>query len=191
MLEESVRLRTRADVPIGVCLSGGLDSTAIACAIARHRRAIGDESPLLAFNYNSSDFDESEYVAATIRQTGATLVSLKLDIRASWSSLQRVIHFHDEPLHSMNALVGFELMRLARRTGTCVVLNGQGSDETLTGYSSYHQSHWVTQVLDGHVGSALSDIRDYAQAFGTSAGRHVRDVLRTIAFDADAGVRGF
>jgi asparagine synthase (glutamine-hydrolysing) len=191
MLEESVRLRTRADVPIGVCLSGGLDSTAIACAIARHRQAIGDQSPLLAFNYNSNDFDESEYIAATIRQTGATLVPLKLDIRAAWSSLQRVIHFHDEPLHSMNALVGFELMRLARRTGTYVVLNGQGSDETLAGYSSYHQAHWVTQMLDGDVTSALDDIRDYADAFGTSPGRHTRDVLRTIAFAGVGRLPGY
>jgi asparagine synthase (glutamine-hydrolysing) len=191
MLEESVRLRTRADVPIGVCLSGGLDSTAIACAIARHRRAIGDQSPLLAFNYNTADYDESEYVAATIRQTGATLVPLAMDVRTSWSSLQRVIHFHDEPLHSMNALVGFELMRLARRTGTYVVLNGQGADETLTGYSSYHEAHWVTQMLDGHVGSALSDIRDYARAFGTSSSRHVRDVLKTIAFVAAGRLPGY
>jgi asparagine synthase (glutamine-hydrolysing) len=191
MLEESVQLRTRADVPIGVCLSGGLDSTAIACAIARHRRAIGDQSPLLAFNYNASDFDESPYIAETIRQTGATLVPLNMDIRTSWSSLERVIHFHDEPLHSMNALVGFELMRLARRTGTYVVLNGQGADETLTGYSSYHEAHWVTQMLDGNVGSALADIRDYARAFGTSSSRHVRDVLKTIAFAGAGRLPGY
>jgi asparagine synthase (glutamine-hydrolysing) len=191
LLEDAVRLRTRADVPVGVCLSGGLDSTAIACAIARHRRATNDGAPLLAFNFNTSEFDESDYVAETLRQTGATLVPLQIDIHSTWRSLARVLHFHDEPLHSMNALVGFELMRLARKHGTYVVLNGQGSDELLSGYSSHHQAHWLTQILDGRVGQAVADIRDYAKAFGTDPDRHLRDVVRTLAFAGAAHIPGY
>lgn len=191
MLEESVHLRTRSDVPVGVCLSGGLDSTAIACAIARQRQAAGDQSPLLAFNFNSTEFDESQYLSETLRQTGATLVPARLDVRAAWNSLSRVLHYHDEPLHSMNALVSFELMRLARRHGTYVVLNGQGSDETLAGYSSHHQAHWITQVLDGQFSEAMADIRDYADAFGTRPQEHVRDVMRSVAFSGVGRIPGY
>jgi asparagine synthase (glutamine-hydrolysing) len=191
MLEQSVRLRTRADVPVGVCLSGGLDSTAIACAIARHRRAVNDDAPLLAYNFNTEEFDETRYIDETLRQTGARLVQPRWDVRSAWSSLNRVLHFHDEPLHSMNALVSFDLMRLARRHGTLVVLNGQGSDEILAGYSSYHEAHWLTQVLDGHPGHAWADIQDYAKTQGTNPYDHVRTILRTLTFAAVGRIPGY
>jgi asparagine synthase (glutamine-hydrolysing) len=119
------------------------------------------------------------------------MVPLHLNVRQTWDSLERVLHFHDEPLHSMNALVGFELMRLARRHGTYVVLNGQGADETLAGYSSFHRAHWITQVLDGNVRQAMSDIREYAAAFGTDPRHHVRDVLQSVAFAGAGHLPGY
>jgi asparagine synthase (glutamine-hydrolysing) len=182
MFEESVRLQTRSDVPVGVCLSGGIDSTAILCAIARHRKSIGDSSPLLAFSYNAPEYDESRYVAETIRETGATLVPLETDVRTTWANLPRVLHFHDEPVHSMTALVGFQLMGLARRHGALVILNGQGADETLAGYSNYHMSHWVTLVLQGRPWHALREIDAYARASGANSRSLAMQVAQTVTF---------
>jgi asparagine synthase (glutamine-hydrolysing) len=184
MFEESIRLQTRSDVPVGVCLSGGVDSTSILCGIARLRRSIGDTSPILAFSYNAPEFDESRYVAETIRETGATLVSLDTDVRATWANLPRVLHFHDEPLHSMTALVGFQLMGLARRHGALVILNGQGADETLAGYNNYHLAHWVTLVLQGRVRQAMLEIDGYARAFGANSRGLATQVLRIVMFRA-------
>ncbi|HEY9227468.1 MAG TPA: asparagine synthase (glutamine-hydrolyzing), partial [Gemmatimonadaceae bacterium] len=184
MLENSVRTRMRSDVPVGVCLSGGIDSTAIICAMARHRRESKDPSPLVAFNYNTPEFDESAYIAETIRQTGATLVSWDGKIRDLWSNLPRVLHFHDEPLHSMNALVGFELMGLARERGAIVLLNGQGADETLGGYSSYYDYYWSTLLIMGRVDDAWREIRGFAKAFEADATRLAARVLRRVALRA-------
>ncbi|HTE45765.1 MAG TPA: asparagine synthase C-terminal domain-containing protein, partial [Gemmatimonadaceae bacterium] len=108
-----------------------------------------------------------------------------------WASLPRVLHFHDEPLHSMNALVGFQLMALARRHGVLVILNGQGADETLAGYSSYYFSHWVTLVLRGRVQQALREIDAYAAAFGANARSLAMRVSRTVMFRALRGLPGY
>lgn len=166
LLEESVRLRLRSDVPVGVCLSGGLDSTAIICAVARQRKAAGDPSPVMAFSFNAPEFDESQYIAETIRQTGARYVPLVTDPRRLWDDMPRTMHFHDEPLHAMNALVGYQLMRLARQHGAVVVLNGQGADETLGGYSNYYEDYWCTLMETGRRHQALAEIDAYARTFG-------------------------
>ncbi len=75
IFEDSVRLRMRSDVPLGVCLSGGLDSTSIICAVARLRGPSEGRSdgPLAAFSYITKEYDESRYISATIEYTRARL----------------------------------------------------------------------------------------------------------------------
>jgi asparagine synthase (glutamine-hydrolysing) len=184
MLEDSVRIRMRADLPTGVCLSGGLDSTAIVCEMARQREKTHDPQPLLAFNYNAQEHDEWNYVSETLRVTGATLVSSQVNPRQMWESMPRVLHFHDEPLHSMNALVSFDLMRLARQYGAIVVLNGQGADEILAGYSSFYSDYWMSLVARGQVRQAAREIRVFARTFGVNAWGLEAQVARRVGFRA-------
>jgi asparagine synthase (glutamine-hydrolysing) len=191
LLEDAVRLQMRSDVPLGVCLSGGLDSTAIICAAARHRRAANIPTPLLAFNYNAPEFDESRYIQETVRQTGATVVSWEGSPRDLWGSLSRVLHYHDEPLHSMNALVGFQLMGLARQHGAIVLLNGQGADETLAGYSSYYLDYWTTLVASGRSADAMAEIGKFAEAFGQRPASLRASVVRTMLFRGLNRVPGY
>src|SRR5205814_7820758 len=141
LLEDAVRIRLRSDVPVGVCLSGGLDSTAIICAMARNRQggptAAGQAAPLLAFCYHESAFDERAFIADTLAQTGALLRRISLTPEAMWESLVEVLRFQDEPIISGAPIAGFHLMKLAASNGVKVVLNGQGADEILAGYPSY------------------------------------------------------
>jgi asparagine synthase (glutamine-hydrolysing) len=191
MLETAVQTRMRSDVPLGVCLSGGIDSTAIICAMARHRRATNDSSPLLAFNYNAAQYDEAPYLSETVRQTGAKLVSWEGKPGDLWNTFSRVLHFHDEPVHSMNVMVGFELMRLAREHGVLVILNGQGADETLGGYSSYFQDYWATLLGDGQVRDTWREINGFAGAFSKNPALLAMSVARTVALNAAGNVPGY
>ena len=139
LFEDAVRLRMRSDVPVGVCLSGGLDSTSIICSVVRQRRGSSQSAlgPLRAFCYMAKEFDESRYISDTLAQTGAELTVLQTSPRELWDSLPRMLWYHDEPVHTLTAAVGFHLMNLVAASGVRVVLNGQGADETIGGYSSF------------------------------------------------------
>ncbi|MGH7607946.1 MAG: asparagine synthase (glutamine-hydrolyzing), partial [Gemmatimonadales bacterium] len=173
LLEDAVRLRLRSDVPVGVCLSGGLDSTAIICAMARQRdpRAARRDARLLAFCYHDPAYDERALIGDTLAQTGALLRRITLTPEAMWHSLIEVLHFHDEPFVSGTPIAGFHLMKVAATNGVKVVLNGQGADEVFAGYSNYFPDYWETLLRSGQLARAWREIRTYATARRTSPGR--------------------
>lgn len=179
LFEDAVRIRLRSDVPVGICLSGGLDSTAIICAAERTRRAPGwDGNPISAFLYHHPDFDERRYVEATVAQTQARLHCLEIDHQEIWELAERVVRAHDEPVHTLTALVGYELMGMIARAGIRVVLNGQGADEILAGYSSFFLDSWCTHLSRGHPLRAWRQIRSYTKQHGGSGTRLALSALR-------------
>lgn len=171
LFEDAVRLHMRSDVPVGVHLSGGLDSTSIICASARIRRAAGAADPLMAFCFAPKEFDESRYIEATLAQTGATPVYLETDALRLWDDLPRVLRSQDEPVHSMTAVVGFELMQLTAAHGIKVVLNGQGADETAAGYPSYFDNYWHSLLREGLWNKAWAEISEHSHSHGRRAGK--------------------
>lgn len=186
LFEDAVRLHMRSDVPVAVHLSGGLDSTAIACASVRVRREVGASGALTTFSYMDPHFDEAAYINATLQQTGATMTSLLCTPLQLWDTLPQVLRAHDEPFHTMTALVGYQLMRLTAEHGIKVVLNGQGADETLGGYGSYFRNYWQSLLNNGSIGLLLSEVKAWTGAQGqallpTLTGilrRHVQATLR-------------
>jgi asparagine synthase (glutamine-hydrolysing) len=164
LFEDAIRIHMRSDVPVGVHLSGGLDSTSIACASARVRRNQSADGDLMTFSYMPDEFAEAPYIEATVAQTGAQLFQLTTSPEALWASLGRVLWFQDEPVHSFTALVGYQLMGLAREQGVKVILNGQGADETLGGYPSYFAAYWQSLLGARRYGLAWHEMRVFADA---------------------------
>lgn len=164
LFEQAVSIHMRSDVPLGVNLSGGLDSTAILCAIARQWRQSDNSLPLRAFSFAAPEYDESRYIVATLAQTNAQRETLTLEPQALWDSLNTVLWYQDEPVHSLTAVVGFHLSGLAARHGVKVILNGQGADETLAGYPSYFRDYWYSLFTGGHPASVFREINTYCVA---------------------------
>jgi len=188
LFEDSVRLHMRSDVPVAVNLSGGLDSTSIICASARVRKAAGADGALLAFSFMSDEFDERPYIGDTIAQSGAQLVPLETDAHSLWRDLHDALWYQDEPFHTLNAVIGFQLMRLAKTHGIRVVLNGQGADETIAGYGIYFHYYWHSLLCDGRLRDAWREIREHSRAHG---GRNASAVfLRQIQSSVRAQIAG-
>ncbi|HEV8511010.1 MAG TPA: asparagine synthase (glutamine-hydrolyzing) [Gemmatimonadales bacterium] len=174
LFEDAVRIRLRSDVPLGVCLSGGLDSTAVICAMDRVRRSNGSNGQqVTAFTYHHPNFDERRYVDATVNRTGAKVHWLEMDHVALWDLAEPVMRAHDEPVHTLTAMVGYELMRMIAGRGIKVILNGQGADETLAGYDSYFRAAWYSDLRRGRPWRAWSEIRRYTAVHGGASRRRL------------------
>jgi asparagine synthase (glutamine-hydrolysing) len=135
-LFDSVRIRMRSDVPVGLLLSGGLDSSAIAAAA--HATGHGGLE-MISLVSDDSAADESAHINAVAKHLGATvqLVRLPVDPGVILEQLGQVVDSVGMPVTSLSNVAHWILMREARSRGVKVVLSGQGGDEILCGYRKY------------------------------------------------------
>ena len=138
LLEESVRLRLMADVPLGMFLSGGIDSSAIAAIMARMI-----DRPLQTFSVAFSEraFNELEYAREVARAIGAVSHEIVIDDHDFFGALPKLVWHEDEPIAHPSSVPLYFVSALARRHVT-VVLTGEGSDELLAGYGKYLRLAW-------------------------------------------------
>ena len=142
---DAVRLRTRSDVPVGTCLSGGLDSGSIVCSLATMRDSGDRVVTGKTFTAHYDQFDEATLVKVVNERSGSTGYTIT-PCPASLEDLEELLWYHDEPVHSFTAFAGREVMQLARHQGVVVLLNGQGADEVLGGYPKFIKPY-VFQLL--------------------------------------------
>ena len=132
-LEDCVSSHLMSDVPLGVFLSGGLDSSAVAALTTKIR-----QEPIQTFSvgYGEQEFSELPYA----RTVAEHLRSRHHEIHVNWGdffqTLPRLIWHEDEPMVWPSSVALYFVARLAREHVT-VVLTGEGSDETLAGYTRY------------------------------------------------------
>ena len=136
LLQESIRLRLMADVPLGVFLSGGIDSAAVAALMAREV-----SRPLDTFSVAFADrrFSELTYSRKVAAALGATRHEIVIDEADFFGALPRLIWHEDEPIAHPSSVPLHFVSALARQY-VKVVLTGEGSDELLAGYGKYPRS---------------------------------------------------
>jgi asparagine synthase (glutamine-hydrolysing) len=162
LFTDAVRIRLRADVPVGSCLSGGLDSTAVVTTAARLGAA-----PIHAFScaYDEGPaWDERPFVRAAVEASGATSHLVIPDGADFWSVFDRLALHQDEPTAGPGLYSQWKVMELAHGAGLKVLLDGQGGDETLAGYVRYLPLALRDRLADG-------DAAGVARLFGAAAER--------------------
>ena len=136
LLIDAVRLRLRSDVPVGSCLSGGLDSSAIVCIV---RSLLGADAEYNTFTgrFPGTPADEWQYAKLVIDATGATSHVVEPTVERFVTELPQFIWMNELPVGSSSQFAQWCVFNLARERGVTVLLDGQGADETLGGYEQY------------------------------------------------------
>ncbi|WP_369936831.1 asparagine synthase (glutamine-hydrolyzing) [Xanthomonas tesorieronis] len=142
LIDESVRIRMRADVEVGALLSGGVDSTLIATSMARQ-----SSQPIHTFTvrFEEDGFDESSRAAHVARVIGSRHSEVPLPSSAALNEVIELAKVYDEPFADVAALPAMVVNAFARQR-VKVVLSGDGGDEFFLGYQRYIDAtrYWQT-----------------------------------------------
>ena len=157
-LIKSLEIRLRSDVPIGFCLSGGVDSASIASiASKRFNKRIKTFSIIDPHkNYN-----EEYNIDQTINDLGCESIKIRLNTENMFDRLKNLIDYHDAPIITMSYLTHSMLSEKISENGIKVAFSGTGADELFTGYYDHYNLHLFEMSNNEKFNKVLSDWRKF------------------------------
>ena len=156
-----MKIRLRADVPIGFCLSGGLDSSSIVC-VANEILNTDMHSISSCFDDKKySDYDEQEFIDEVVKKTGIKSHKVYPNFNNLFSQLDDIIYHMDTPFGSTSIFAQWTVFAGAQENNLTVMLDGQGSDEQLAGYSGFIPLLWGNLLKKGNIIKFLHENEAY------------------------------
>jgi asparagine synthase (glutamine-hydrolysing) len=183
LLDDAVSSHLMSDVPLGVFLSGGLDSSVIAALTAKSRR---EPIQTFAVGYAEQEFSELPYAKIVSNHIGSNHHEVQVSRQQFFDTLSDVIWHEDEPVCWPSSVALYHLAKFAREHVT-VVLTGEGSDETLAGYTRYPWTVFNARMDSVYRGMTPSFLRTFIRQRIQSAklGATLRRKLEHTCFGRD------
>jgi asparagine synthase (glutamine-hydrolysing) len=173
---DALRLHLRSDVPLGTCLSGGIDSSAIAVGVAHLLRteaasavAVGPQQRTFTAYFEDSGYDERPYAQAVVAETDAEPHWVSFDDEQLVADLPAIVAAQDEPFGSTSMVAQWYVLREAKRAGLKVMLDGQGGDEVLAGYRAFVGFRLADLLASGRLGPLISELRAFGDVHSRAA----------------------
>lgn len=180
LFEDSVKIHLRSDVPIGTCLSGGLDSSSIVCVandllFPDDAQNVGERQKTFSSCFDDLRFDERKYINKVLEKTGAEANFVFPTPKGLIENIEKLIFHQDEPFNSASIFAQWNVMKLSKEKNVIVLLDGQGSDELLAGYPPYFSANFEELARKMAFFGLLKERALYAQSHGYS-------VLKSLLF---------
>ena len=184
---DAVRLRLRSDVPVGTSLSGGLDSSAVAGAIdlllrmeSENALPVGERQRTFTVYFEDSGFDERPYAEEVASQIRSEPHWVTYGTAELAEHLPAIVRAQDEPFGSPAVVSGWFVMRAAAREGMKVMLDGQGGDETLAGYTNFYGARIADLLLAARLGEVRRELSAYRSLQGVGAATAARRIAQAL-----------
>ena len=149
-LKEAVLMRLRSDVPVGSCLSGGIDSSAIVGLIARENKEAAGKLNVYTASFADKKYDESHWAKKMVDASHAQWHQTFPDEKGLAADIQDLIYSQDIPIWSTSTYAQHRVMASVKESGVKVVLDGQGGDELFAGYSFYNMFYSMELLKQFH-----------------------------------------
>ena len=162
---QAVDLRLNADVTVGSCLSGGMDSSAVVCSINKLLKektysSIGPKQGVITACYENSPIDESKWAGCVVEHVSADWHKVFPKREELANDLSDLIYSQDVPFGSTSIYAQYRVLKTAQEAGLKVLLDGQGGDELFTGYTPYYHTFYSEAKRNGDI-ELLSNEQQY------------------------------
>ena len=153
--ENAVKLRLRSDVEVGTCLSGGIDSSALAVTMAQYT-----SKPVNCFTaiFKNQTINEEHYANLVSAQINANHFKVEPTYEGFLADLDNLIYSQDAPIWSTSTYAQYKVMQLAQQHSIKVLLDGQGADELFAGYHHHFLAKWNNLITTNNYGTAFTQI---------------------------------
>lgn len=141
LFTNSIQRRLRSDVPVGTSLSGGLDSSAIV-AWCHQQQSSSYTHKCFTAVFDGFSRNEEKYASLVAKAFGLEHHLVRIDDNEITNLMNRMMWYQEQPVSSASPLVQYKVYEAARQNGVTVLLDGQGADELLAGYSRYYKWYW-------------------------------------------------
>ena len=164
LLHDAVNLRLRSDVPVGTCLSGGLDSSTITSIISNiilnegASEQIGERQKTFSAVYDDALYDERKFIEKIVKESKCASHYVFPDKADFVVESDDFIFQMDEPVAGTSPYAQWNVMRLARENGVTVLLDGQGADESLGGYEVYFGFLYSNLLRKGNYAGLFTEV---------------------------------
>jgi asparagine synthase (glutamine-hydrolysing) len=148
-LDDAVRIRLRADVPLALELSGGLDSSTVLALAARHHPG---RITTYTVKFAEPQWDEEPFARSVASRYNTDYRVLEPGFGGFWQGITAFTELQEEPYHSPNMQTSQVIWSLMRAAGTKVVLTGAAGDEMFGGYSRYYWKAQIENLIHGRLG---------------------------------------
>lgn len=159
-LDDAIRLQMRSDVPVGIFLSGGLDSSALVAYASKFSR-----EPLRTYtvNFAGKDSEDVKFAHLVAGRYETNHFDIQFDFADVAGAIDDLLPRMDEPISDSAIFPAYLLSKAARQHGVKVLLNGAGGDEIFGGYRRHWPPQlgspaWVAETLSGPLGKLLSNV---------------------------------
>ncbi len=169
LLFNAVSLRLRSDVPVGTCLSGGIDSSAIVCFInlmleKENIKQVGEVQKVFTASYDGQAIDESKWAKIVVDRTKTSWYRTFPKSNELIEDLEDLVYTQDIPFGSTSIYAQYRVMKLARENGIKVLLDGQGGDELFTGYAPYHGTFFLEMLKAFAIGDLIRELGSFGNS---------------------------
>ena len=168
LLTDAVSLRLRSDVTVGSCLSGGLDSSSIVCIAANLLKAKGDFAGLETVTacFDAAKYDEWKFAEEVIKKTNAVPHKTFPSFKQLEEEVDQFIWHQDEPTGSTSQFSQWAVFKRTHEAGLKVMIDGQGADEQLAGYSSNDLPFYAGLIKKAKFAAVLDEAIHYKKENG-------------------------
>lgn len=158
----SVKRRLRSDVAIGSSISGGLDSSSIAAIVNKLMNGAEKQKTFSAV-FPGFERDESKQIAEITKQFNIDNYKVTPGANDFIDDFEKLIYHQEEPFQSSSIYAQYKVYELAKYKGVTVILDGQGADEIMAGYSKYYHWFWQEKIAGCYWKEASNEIKSAKQ----------------------------